>query len=201
MLLTVDVAWQGGEIGIAGRISQAYRYHCRPIGTGQISDPSLPVPPYAYGDRDAGANAHPGTRHEGRKKAEEGEDDERETIAGSKPLFPLRRLSWKIPIAAAAIAMAVAAAAITAAAILSNSSKDELSREILPQRIIGPVKAEIGGQGRVAAVAGTAEGEAAADLLAGAALLFHTGVSILSTELHKRLGVFVPYYSSFFPLT
>ena len=82
--------------------------------------------------------------------------------------------------------MAVAAAAITAAAILSNGSKDELPREILPQRIIGPVKAEVGGQGRVAAVAGTAEGEAAADLLAGAAFLFHTGVSILSPELHKR---------------
>jgi hypothetical protein len=62
------------------------------------------------------------------------------------------------------------------------------------------VKTEVGGQGQVAAVAGTAEGEAAADLLAGAALLFHTGVSILSTELHKRLGVFAPYYSRFFPL-
>jgi hypothetical protein len=94
----------------------------------------------------------------------------------------------------------VATAAITAAALLSNSSKDELSREPLPQRIIGPVKTEVGGPGQVAAVVGTAEGEAAADLLAGAALLFHTGVSILSTELHKRLGVFVPYYSQFGPL-
>ena len=62
------------------------------------------------------------------------------------------------------------------------------------------MKTEVGGQGQVAAVAGTAEGEAAADLLAGAALLFHTGVSILSTELHKRLGVFAPYYPRFFPL-
>jgi hypothetical protein len=96
--------------------------------------------------------------------------------------------------------MAVAAAATTAAAILSNNSKDELSREILPQHIIGPVKAEVGEQGRVAAVAGTAEGKAAADLLAGAAFLFHKGVSILSPELHKRLGELVPYFSQFLPL-
>ena len=137
VLLTIDVAWQGvgncRPIGIAGRISQAYR-HCRPIGIGlgQISDPSLPVLPHAtctssaavQGDRDAGGNAHQGTRHEGQTRAEEGEGDEREIIAGSKPL---RRLSWKITIAAAAISMAVAAAAITAAALLSNSSKGELS--------------------------------------------------------------------------